>query len=80
MPSSWWWIGVVATSSGLLAGVTGPIVKASLQNVTLPETRGQAFALFNTFDDFGRGTYVRACTQYITLLYIIKECALAQHF
>lgn len=26
-----------------------------MQNVTLPNARGQAFALQNTFDDFGRG-------------------------
>uniref|UniRef100_A0A7S1GNG9 Major facilitator superfamily (MFS) profile domain-containing protein n=1 Tax=Cyclophora tenuis TaxID=216820 RepID=A0A7S1GNG9_CYCTE len=48
-------IGIVAIVSGLGSGVTGPIVKATLQNVTAPTTRGQAFALFNTFDDFGRG-------------------------
>ena len=46
---------VVAISAGILSGGTGPIVKATLQNVTLPQARGQAFALFNTFDDFGRG-------------------------
>lgn len=40
---------------GFLCGVTGPIVKASLTNVTLPQARGQAFALFSTFDDFGKG-------------------------
>lgn len=46
---------VVGVSAGILSGGTGPIVKATLQNVTLPHARGQAFALFNTFDDFGRG-------------------------
>lgn len=40
---------------GFAAAITGPIVKATLQNSTLPSMRGQAFALFNTFDDFGRG-------------------------
>lgn len=40
---------------GLSSGVTGPIIKATVQNVTLPTMRGTAFALFNTFDDFGRG-------------------------
>jgi predicted MFS family arabinose efflux permease len=45
----------VSLLAGLCSGVTGPIIKATLQNVTLPQTRGQAFALFNTFDDFGRG-------------------------
>jgi predicted MFS family arabinose efflux permease len=49
-------IGLVALSTGVLSGGTGPIVKATLQNVTMPQARGQAFALFNTFDDFGRGT------------------------
>jgi len=41
--------------AGVGSSMTGPIVKATLQNVTLPNTRGQAFALLNTFDDFGRG-------------------------
>jgi MFS-type transporter involved in bile tolerance (Atg22 family) len=46
---------LVALLAGTFTGGTGPIVKATLQNVTLPQWRGQAFALFNTFDDFGRG-------------------------
>lgn len=49
----------IAVSSAIVAGIgsapTGPIVKATLTNVTLPRTRGQAFALFNLFDDFGKG-------------------------
>jgi hypothetical protein len=45
----------IAFLAGVGSGVTGPIVKATLQNVTLPQERGQAFALLNTFDDFGRG-------------------------
>jgi predicted MFS family arabinose efflux permease len=53
--SSFITIGVVAVSTGLASGVAGPIIKATLQNVTFPQSRGQAFALFNTFDDFGRG-------------------------
>jgi sugar phosphate permease len=53
--SSFATIGAVSVSAGLASGVTGPIIKATLQNVTLPQSRGQAFALFNTFDDFGRG-------------------------
>ena len=53
--SSFLTIGVVSILAGFATGVTGPIVKATLQNVTLPQSRGQAFALFNTFDDFGRG-------------------------
>jgi sugar phosphate permease len=45
----------IAVVSGTLVSATGPIVKATLVNVTPPQSRGQAFALFNTFDDFGRG-------------------------
>jgi hypothetical protein len=48
-------LSVVSISAGLASGVTGPIVKATLQNVTMPQTRGQAFALFTIFDDLGRG-------------------------
>jgi len=48
-------IGCISILAGTGSGVTGPIVKSTLQNVTLPNTRGQAFALLNTFDDFGRG-------------------------
>ncbi len=47
--------GTIALLAGIGSGVTGPIVKATLQNVTLPTARGQAFAFLNTFDDFGRG-------------------------
>ena len=60
---------------GFLAGATGPIVRATLQNVTLPQARGQAFALFNTFDDFGRGEQrilcrVRhACLSYLPIAF-----------
>jgi predicted MFS family arabinose efflux permease len=45
----------IAILSGFSSAITGPIVKATLQNVTQPDGRGQAFALYNTFDDFGRG-------------------------
>lgn len=48
-------LGVFSVCAGIGSGITGPIVKSTLQNVTLPHTRGQAFALLNTFDDFGRG-------------------------
>jgi sugar phosphate permease len=53
--SSVFYIFVITAFAGLCAGVTGPVVKANLQNVTLPTARGQAFAIYNTFDDFGRG-------------------------
>jgi len=49
----------VAALCAMIAGIgsapTGPIIKATLTNVTLPRTRGQAFAIFNLFDDFGKG-------------------------
>jgi MFS family permease len=47
--------GTIAVVAGIMSGITGPIVKSTLQNVTMPQMRGQAFALLNTFDDFGRG-------------------------
>jgi predicted MFS family arabinose efflux permease len=53
--TSIWITGLVSIFTGVFSGITGPIIKATLQNVTLPNTRGQAFALFNTFDDLGRG-------------------------
>jgi predicted MFS family arabinose efflux permease len=50
---------IITASSAMVAGVgaapTGPIIKATLTNVTHPRARGQAFALFNLFDDFGKG-------------------------
>ncbi|KAL7549777.1 hypothetical protein ACHAWF_013039 [Thalassiosira exigua] len=49
------WLGLISVIAGILSAVTGPIVKSTLQNVCLPRMRGQAFALLNTFDDFGRG-------------------------
>lgn len=53
--SSILFLATVSVVSGFGSGVTGPIVKATLQNVTHPCSRGQAFALFNTFDDLGKG-------------------------
>jgi MFS family permease len=53
--SAVWAAGLISMFTGLCSGVTGPIIKATLQNVTMPNTRGQAFALYNTFDDLGRG-------------------------
>ena len=53
--TSIWIIGIVSICTGVNSGITGPIIKATVQNVTLPNTRGQAFALLNTFDDMGRG-------------------------
>ena len=45
--------GFLSFIAGICSGVTGPIVKSTLQNVTQPQMRGMAFALLNTFDDFG---------------------------
>ena len=45
----------IAATAGFGSGPTGPIIKATMTNVTLPRARGQAFALFNLFDDFGKG-------------------------
>lgn len=48
-------VALISVLAGLCSGVTGPIVKSTLTNVTLPNSRGQAFALQTTFDDVGRG-------------------------
>ena len=48
-------LGLIAFTAGAFSAITGPIVKSTLQNVTEPQMRGMAFALLNTFDDFGRG-------------------------
>ncbi len=48
-------VAAIAFVLGFGSGPTGPIIKATLTNVTLPHARGQAFALFNLFDDFGKG-------------------------
>mmetsp|Transcript_49958 Transcript_49958/g.60103 ORF Transcript_49958/g.60103 Transcript_49958/m.60103 type:complete len:239 (+) Transcript_49958:2-718(+) len=45
----------VCITAGICSGVTGPIVKSTLLNVTLPIKRGFVFSLLNTFDDCGRG-------------------------
>eukprot|EP00924_Labyrinthula_sp_SR-Ha-C_P015204 snap_masked-scaffold_9-processed-gene-11.47-mRNA-1 protein AED:0.41 eAED:0.45 QI:0/0/0/1/1/1/3/0/503 len=41
--------------SGFLAGFAGPIVKGILLLITLPETRGSAFALQSLLDELGKG-------------------------
>lgn len=40
---------------GFIAGFGGTMMKMLLINVTLPETRGTAFAFQSLFDDLGRG-------------------------
>jgi MFS family permease len=44
-----------AFMSGFFASITGPNCRAVLQNTTLPDQRGAAFAIMNTFDDLGKG-------------------------
>jgi MFS family permease len=51
----YWLVALIAFTGGFGSGPTGPIIKATMTNVTLPRARGQAFALFNLFDDLGKG-------------------------
>ena len=51
----YWLVILIAALAGFGSGPTGPIIKATLTNVTHPRARGQAFAFFNLFDDFGKG-------------------------
>ena len=44
----------VAFIGGLCASITGPNVRAVLQNCNLPETRGTVFAMFALTDDLGK--------------------------
>lgn len=53
-PGSWFFYCMCA-AAGVLANATGPNVRCTLQNVSAPETRGTAFALFNLTDDLGKG-------------------------
>lgn len=41
--------------SGFVASLAGPIIKGVLLHVTLPETRGTAFALQSLMDELGKG-------------------------
>eukprot|EP00600_Ochromonadales_sp_CCMP1393_P005272 CAMPEP_0174967858 /NCGR_PEP_ID=MMETSP0004_2-20121128/7812_1 /TAXON_ID=420556 /ORGANISM="Ochromonas sp., Strain CCMP1393" /LENGTH=619 /DNA_ID=CAMNT_0016217027 /DNA_START=91 /DNA_END=1950 /DNA_ORIENTATION=+ len=41
--------------AGFLTSITGPNVRAVLQNVVSPEVRGSAFAVFALTDDLGKG-------------------------
>lgn len=50
-----WFISIIAIVAGVSTMVTGVIAKATLQNVTSPQLRGQAFAIMNLSDDFGQG-------------------------
>lgn len=53
--TAYWKVIFVSVLAGIGSGPTGPIIKATLTNVTHPRARGQAFAFFNLFDDFGKG-------------------------
>jgi sugar phosphate permease len=48
-------LGSILMLSGILSGITDPIAKLTLQNVTMPQMRGTAFALHTAFDNLGRG-------------------------
>lgn len=41
--------------SGFVASLAGPIIKGMLLHVTIPETRGTAFALQSLMDELGKG-------------------------
>ena len=53
--SSLWSMGALAALGGFFATQTGPIVRATLSNVTTSEQRGVAFAAFALADDLGKG-------------------------
>jgi MFS family permease len=53
--TSFWVVILIAVSAGFGSGPTGAIIKATVTNVSLPRSRGQAFALFALTDDFGKG-------------------------
>lgn len=46
---------VLLVPSGFVAGFAGIIVKTLLMNVTIPETRGSAFAIQSLVDELGKG-------------------------
>jgi predicted MFS family arabinose efflux permease len=46
---------LMGAASGFTAAMTSPNIRAVLLNVNAPETRGSIFALYNLFDDLGRG-------------------------
>ena len=48
---------LVAFLAGLVVSVNGPNVRTVLQNVTSPECRGTANAIFTMADDLGKVRY-----------------------
>jgi hypothetical protein len=46
-------LSLISMLAGILSGITGPIAKLTLQNVTMPQMRGMAFALHTVFDNLG---------------------------
>jgi predicted MFS family arabinose efflux permease len=50
-----WVYSVLIIPSGFVASLAGPIIKGVLLHVTLPETRGTAFALQSLMDELGKG-------------------------
>ena len=60
LPFSYGSLAPVAFFGGACASITGPNVRAVLQNCNLPETRGTVFAMFALTDDLGKafGPYI----------------------
>ena len=52
---------------GAAATVTGANIRAVLLNVTQPEVRGAIFAIYNLFDDLGRGLGPAFCAVLVAL-------------
>ncbi len=53
--NNWGFVMFISFFTGVLVSVTGPNIKVIMQNVTLPEVRGAAFAAFALTDDLGKG-------------------------
>ena len=54
LPFSYATLAPISFLGGACASITGPNVRAVLQNCNLPETRGTVFALFSLTDDIGK--------------------------
>lgn len=54
-PSAIWACALLAACGGFFATQTGPVVRATLTNVTHTQQRGLAFATFALCDDLGKG-------------------------
>jgi MFS family permease len=59
---------LIGVAAGFTVAMTSSNVRAILLNVNAPETRGSIFALFNLFDDLGRGLGPFVISRFILLL------------